>query len=152
MMDITELYQELILDHSRHPRHFGKMHDPTHHAHGINPICGDDCEVFLNLHDQTIKDIQFHGIGCAISLASASLMSELIESMDIPQAIKYFEQFHQMIVTGEVPRDQLFDKLKVLSQVKQFPMRVKCATLPWHTLIAALENKKVNVTTELGNE
>ena len=143
MMDeLRELYQEVILDHGKNPRNFRDVEDATSHAHGSNPLCGDQLIVYLKLDDGgVIEDVSFVGKGCAISVASASMMTELLKGRSQAEAEALFEAFHDMC-TGEENGHELPDdveKLRVLSGVREFPTRVKCATLPWHTMVAALK-------------
>lgn len=155
MSDLHALYQELILDHSRSPRNFGVLAGANHEAKGYNPLCGDKVQVYLHMEDNRIKDIHFEGQGCAISMASASLMTEMVKGKTESEAKELFTAFHDMVTgkTTTVPLDEiLLDKLMVMSGVQQFPVRVKCATLPWHTMEAAIKNKKEQVTTELATE
>jgi len=153
MSDLRDLYQEVILDHSKKPRNFGPLDHANHEAKGHNPLCGDRVTVFLDLDDAgTVKDVHFQGSGCAISMASASLMTELVKGKSVADAKKLFEQFHAL-VTGEddapvTANADDMDRLEPLTGVREFPMRVKCATLPWHTFIAALDGKRDPVVTE----
>lgn len=151
MMDsLKELYQEVILDHSKHPRNFGKPDNFSHEAHGYNPLCGDTVNVYLSLNDDGIvSDVSFDGKGCAISVASASMMTEILKNKTRSEAEEIFEQFHNL-VTGEtetLPETEDGERLMVLAGVKQFPMRVKCATLSWHAVHSAL-NGQTDTTTE----
>jgi nitrogen fixation NifU-like protein len=146
-MDIRALYEEVILDHNRNPRNFPKR--PTgaaHHAHGFNPLCGDEFTVHLKIEDGRIIDSGFEGAGCAISTASASLMTEAIKGKTVEEAKALFGHVHQLITDGGEPGK--VGKLAVLQGVKEFPMRIKCATLAWHTLNAALDNRPDTVSTE----
>lgn len=150
--DLRDLYQEVILDHGRNPRHFGKLEGANHDAHGHNPLCGDQVHVQLILDDQDrIADIAFEGKGCAISMASASMMTELVLGKTVEEAHRLMEAFVHLTkgepieMTG-VSEDDL-DRLQVMSGVSQFPMRVKCATLAWHTLDAACQGED-KVTSE----
>ena len=142
--DLRELYQEVILDHGKRPRNFRHPDDANREAHGNNPLCGDRLVVFLKVDDKgVIQDAAFEGRGCAISTASASMMTEMLKGKTADQAHRLFEAFHQLCTSddpGEVPADLADDleKLQVLSGVRQFPMRVKCATLAWHTMNAAM--------------
>ncbi|MFN4110690.1 MAG: Fe-S cluster assembly sulfur transfer protein SufU [Ignavibacteria bacterium] len=150
MTDLRELYQEVILDHSKHPKNYHKMEDATHTAEGYNPLCGDHFFLYLKIENGLIKDISFEGAGCAISKASASIMTSIVKGKTLEEAKKIFESFHSF-VTGKT--DKNFDpnslgKLAVFSGVSEFPVRVKCATLAWHTLINALEKKNEIATTE----
>jgi nitrogen fixation NifU-like protein len=150
MSDLRELYQEVILDHSKHPKNYHKLEDATHFAEGYNPLCGDHFYIYLKIENGKIVDISFEGAGCAISKASASIMTSIVKGKTIEEAEKIFNNFHSF-VTGKM--DKNFDpnslgKLIVFSGVSEFPVRVKCATLAWHTLINAIENKNEVVTTE----
>ena len=145
MMDLRELYQDIILDHGRHPRNFRVMEQPTHLAQGHNPLCGDRVTVYLTLEGDRITDVSFQGRGCAISTAAASLMTEVLKGKTIADARALFAQFHAR-VTGGDPAEELseplaeeMDRLEPLTGVKAFPARVKCATLSWHALDAALK-------------
>ena len=146
---LRELYQEIILDHSRHPRHFGALTSANHVAEGFNPLCGDKVKIYLHV-DQAdkIADVSFEGRGCAISVASASLMTELLKGRDIKDAEKLMDGFVHL-VKGEDVDDLSTDdreRLEVMAGVSAFPMRVKCATLAWHAMKAALDNEPVAKT------
>jgi nitrogen fixation NifU-like protein len=143
MSDLRDLYQETILDHGKNPRNFGKLDDANHTAQGHNPLCGDRLTVFVKTEDGRISDVTFEGNGCAISMASASLMGEALKGMAVEEADKVFQIFHELVTseTNGTP-DEGLGKLVVFSGVREFPVRVKCATLAWHTLRAALEDKK----------
>lgn len=151
MPDLRELYQEVILDHSRNPRNFGKLEDADNEARGNNPLCGDNITVYVKTEDGRVTGVSFEGSGCAISTASASLMTEAVTGMTFEEAEALFNLFHEM-VTGdpsqkaEVPPG--IGKLSVMAGVKEFPVRVKCASLAWHTLQAALEKEEKTVSTE----
>lgn len=150
MPELRELYQEVILDHSKHPKNYRKMDDATHSAEGYNPLCGDHFYLYLKFEDGIIKDISFEGAGCAISKASASIMTSVVKGKTLEEVQKIFNNFHAF-VTGKVEKN--FDpnslgKLAVFSGVSEFPVRVKCATLAWHTLMNALENKNEIAKTE----
>lgn len=144
---LHELYQEIILDHNRHPRNFNKITPCNHQAYGHNPLCGDQVTVYLFLNPKNvIENIGFNGKGCAISIASASLMSEKLKGKSVPEARQLFEHFHNL-VTGKTNKTDLTEEeldylqpLTVLSGVSEFPMRVKCATMAWHTLVAAIDS------------
>ena len=136
-MDIQELYQEVILDHGRRPRNFGMLEPSTHDAEGYNPLCGDRFHLYLQVSDGVIDQIRFDGTGCAISTASASLMTEAMKGKPVSDFPELFEAVHNM-VTGEDPGDHDIGKLAVFGGVSNFPLRVKCATLAWHTMKAAL--------------
>jgi len=135
--ELNELYQEVILDHNRNPRNFRALPDANRKAEGDNPLCGDHFTVFLKLDKDKIVDIAFQGAGCAISKASASLMTELIKGKTVAEAQKYFTDFQQMLATGRADEDAL-GSLCALGGVHKFPMRVKCAILSWHAILAAL--------------
>jgi nitrogen fixation NifU-like protein len=151
MSDLRELYQEVILDHHRNPRNFGTMEGANHSSEGYNPLCGDRVTIYLLVEDGRISDIKFQGSGCAICTASTSVMSEMLKGKTIEEADSLFGKFHEL-VTGppdEVPSTEGLGKLSVFYGVREFPVRVKCATLAWHTLQAALRDGKT-VTTEQG--
>ena len=148
--DLGELYQEVILEHSKAPRNYRKPADANQEAEGYNPLCGDRCTVYINMDGNAIRDIAFQGSGCAISRASASMMTQMLKGKTKEEAAELFEQFHRL-VTGEkesVEKASELGKLAVFSGVSKFPARVKCATLAWHTLQSALEGKKEPVSTE----
>ena len=153
-MNLKELYQEIILEHGKNPRNLGKTENFNKDAKGNNPLCGDNVHVYLRLNDQRkVEDISFEGSGCAISMASASIMTDLIKGKSDNEAKEIIEDFLGMIKKNpELRSENLGDdektKLMCLSGVKQYPMRVKCATLSWHTLVSAFENKKELVKTE----
>lgn len=147
MADQRSLYEEVILEHNRHPRHYPKNpRGSTHHAHGFNPLCNDEVQVHLKVADGTIQDIGFEGAGCAICMASASLMTEAVMGKPLEEAQTLFQRVHRML--AENGPTEGVGKLRVLEGVHAFPMRVKCATLPWHTLQAALEQRTETVCTE----
>jgi len=150
MSDLNDLYREVILDHSKRPRNFRKLENANHQADGYNPLCGDKVTIYLQLEDEVIKDVSFQGAGCAISTASASMMTESLKGKTPAEAEALFERFHDM-VTGqpEATSEGLqLGKLSIFAGVQKYPVRVKCATLPWHTLRAALENEEEAVSTE----
>lgn len=144
---MKELYQELIIDHGRRPRNFHAMDNATHIKDGFNPLCGDKLTLYLLEKNGVIEQTSFTGSGCAISMASASLMTENLMGKTIAQAEALFEQFHGML-TEHKAADKSLGKLMVLAGVAEYPMRVKCATLAWHTAMAALHNDPDNVSTE----
>ena len=146
MHELGDLYQEIILDHYKKPRNAGLIEQPSCSAHGDNPLCGDKIAVTVKMKGDTLEDIRWRGAGCAISTASASLMSEAVKGKTKAEFNALFEKFHAM-VTGTGPSDGL-DKLEVFSGVSEFPVRVKCASLAWHTLKAALEGQNDTVSTE----
>ena len=149
-MDLRALYEEVILDHNRNPRNFGRKPEGCNcSAHGHNPLCGDEVEVNLAIKDGVIEDITFEGHGCAISTASASLMTEALKGKSEEEANAIFEAMHTYLTEKDDGADsESLGKLTVLGGVKEYPMRVKCATLAWHTLQAALERDEHPVTTE----
>ena len=151
MFDLKELYQEVIVDHNRHPRNFGKMESPDRVAEGFNPLCGDRLNLYLKLENNHIRDISFDGSGCAISIASASLMTDALKGKSLKEAESAFNNFHTL-VTGEDKPDENavagLGKLAALLGVREYPTRVKCATLCWHTLHSAIEGHDTPVTTE----
>jgi nitrogen fixation NifU-like protein len=150
MSDLRELYQELILEHGRTPRNFAPNPNATHSKEGFNPLCGDKITLYLEEEKGIIKDLSFDGCGCAISMASGSLMTEYLKGKSCAFAKEIFEIFHQLLTEGNVKDSEKnkLGKLAVLSGVASFPLRVKCATLAWHTLKALLVNDKKTVTTE----
>ncbi|MFQ5802226.1 MAG: Fe-S cluster assembly sulfur transfer protein SufU [Candidatus Methylomirabilales bacterium] len=148
MSDLRELYQQLIIDHSKKPRNFVKLEDANRTAEGHNPLCGDVVTVYLQVEDNVIRKIGFQGSGCAISKASASMMTDSVKGKHKDEAQVLFERFHTLVTgdgTGD-PGD--LGKLAVFSGVREFPVRVKCATLAWHTMRAALEGRGETVSTE----
>jgi nitrogen fixation protein NifU and related proteins len=147
--ELRELYQEVILDHSKRPRNFGKL-EASQHADGHNPLCGDRLTVYLRVENGVVSDARFRGEGCAISTASASLMTEAVRGLTPEQARALFQQFHGAVTApADAPVDvDALGKLAVLTGVRRYPMRVKCASLAWHTLDAALRGKADPVTTE----
>ncbi|HET8702204.1 MAG TPA: SUF system NifU family Fe-S cluster assembly protein [Nitrococcus sp.] len=147
MSDLRDLYQEVILDHNKHPRNFRSVEPHSHEANGYNPLCGDRVTIELNIEDGMIADIGFQGDGCAISTASASIMTEALEGKTVEEAQALFEQFHDLVTRDDALPEPALGKIAVLAGVRDYPMRVKCATLAWHTLQAALEEKH-EVSTE----
>jgi nitrogen fixation NifU-like protein len=146
MAELRDLYQEIILEHSKTPRNFRAMETANRHAEGYNPLCGDHYTIFLDVADDSIRDISFQGSGCAISKASASMMSQALKGKTKEQAEELFSQFHR-ILTGEGSGDASeLGKLEVFAGVANFPTRIKCATLAWHTLQAALRGEQVAST------
>jgi nitrogen fixation protein NifU and related proteins len=150
MAELRDLYQEVILEHSKAPRNFKKLANANHHAEGFNPLCGDRFTVYLDLEGDTVRDIAFEGSGCAISKASASMMTQSVKGKTIAEAERIFENFHKFVTTQDHEEEDSaqLGKLAVFSGVAEFPARVKCATLAWHTLQAALEGKQESVSTE----
>jgi nitrogen fixation NifU-like protein len=149
MTDLQDLYQELILDHGRRPRNFGALSGTSRSAEGYNPLCGDKVKVYVKMDGDTVKDISFEGAGCAISTASASIMTETLKGKTRAEAEELFQTFHEL-VTGQEAQLQApeLGKLAVFSGVSEFPIRVKCATLAWHTLRAALNGADEVISTE----
>ena len=153
-MDLKQLYQDIILEHGKSPRNLGKCEGYSHEAKGYNPLCGDKVHVYLKSdNEKKVESLTFEGEGCAISLASASIMTELIKGKSFEETKEIMDAFLNMIKnTSEICSNHLNEdqktKLMSLSGVKQFPMRVKCATLSWHTLVSAIENKKEEINTE----
>lgn len=147
--ELRDLYQELILDHSKRPRNFGRVEHATCQAAGHNPLCGDRLTIYLLLDGDRIRDVAFEGSGCAISTASASLMTEMIKGKTEAEVRAIFGRFHEVVAgkDDDVSAEDL-DKLAVFAGVRDYPVRVKCATLPWHTLVAALDGAKAEVSTE----
>ena len=151
MFDIKDLYQEVIIDHNRSPRNFGKLDDATQVAEGYNPLCGDKLNLYLKTEDSVITDVSFDGSGCAISVASASLMTDTLKGKTIEQAEQLFQNLNNLIIEEEYPdleQMQALGKLAALAGVKEYPARVKCATLCWHTLHSALQGETSPATTE----
>lgn len=143
---LRELYQEMIIDHGKNPRNFGELNEANFKQVGHNPLCGDKLVVYVHAENERIQAVRFKGEGCAISMASASLMTELLEGKSLQEAQHLFEQFH-LLVTGGVTTDDL-GKLAIFAGVAEFPVRVKCATLAWHTIMAAIQRDKEIVSTE----
>jgi len=154
-MDLKELYKDIILEHGKSPRNFGKCEKHTHEAKGYNPLCGDKVQIYLKLNNEKkVENLSFEGSGCAISIASASIMTELVKKKSVEVAKRIVIDFLDMIKnTSEIKSNDLDEdqktKIMSLSGVKQYPMRVKCATLAWHTLTSAIEEKKEEVNTEV---
>lgn len=156
MSDLTDLYQEVILDHNRRPRNFGPLPGSNRAAKGDNPLCGDVVRLQVRVEDDAIEDVSFEGQGCAISTASASLMTEAVKGKTVAEAEVLFDRIHQLLTGKLDPGDEeaveALGKLQVLSGVREYPMRVKCATLAWHTLHTALTDPGSTVTTEDGSD
>ena len=148
MAGLRDLYQEVILEHSKVPRNYREMTGADHRAEGFNPLCGDRFTVFLHMDGDAIRDISFQGSGCAISKASASMMTQILKGKSRSEAEKLFKNFHDLVTGQGHPAEGELGKLAVFSGVSEFPARVKCATLAWHTLQAALENQQDAVSTE----
>ncbi len=150
MDELRELYQEMILDHYKNPRNYHKLDGASHSAEGHNPLCGDRITIYLLIENDTINDICFEGSGCAICTASCSVMTELLKGKTLTDAESFFGEFHDLVTSdfaGEPDRDKL-GKLAIFAGVREYPIRVKCATLPWHTFHAALRSDSEAVTTE----
>ena len=153
MSEVNELYQQLILEHNKSPRNFKKLDSATHDADGYNPLCGDHYHVWVKVHEGKITDIGFQGSGCAISKSSASMMTSAVKGVTVREAKEMFEKFHSVIMTkiGDVIPDEKVEELGSLGAlvgVREFPARIKCASLAWHTLNAALTQKEKSVSTE----
>ncbi len=153
MSALRELYQEVILDHGKSPRNFGKPERVTSQSNGHNPLCGDTVTIYLEVKDDVVEDVGFEGRGCAISIASASMMTEILRGKSADEVRAMFERFYHLVTEEDGAGDsgsddEDFEKLMVLSGVKEFPMRVKCATLAWHTMQAALKGDDQEVSTE----
>jgi nitrogen fixation NifU-like protein len=149
MTALNDLYQSVILDHNRSPQNYRVMSDANRQAEGHNPLCGDRLRVWLRLEGETIEDVSFQGSGCAISKASASLMTAAVKGKTRAEAVALFERFHQLVTGQSDPtRAETLGKLAVFSGVSQFPIRVKCASLSWHALKAALDQPGETVSTE----
>ena len=146
--ELRELYRELILDHARKPRHFGKLPQATHQAQGINPLCGDKLHVYLEISDGHVKKVTFEGSGCAISIASASLLTETVIGLSVADAERWFAQVTAALTGAEISDEPSLGKLSALQGVREFPSRVKCATLAWHALHAAIEEHDEPASTE----
>lgn len=150
MSDLSDLYQEVILDHNKSPRNYRVCDDCNHDAEGYNPLCGDHIFIYINLENDKIKDISFQGSGCAISKSSASLMTSILKGKTKQEAEELFEKFHQ-VVTSEIGSEQDLSelgKLAVFSGVRDYPARVKCASLAWHTMLSALKEESSKTSTE----
>ena len=149
MSELSELYQQVILDHNKKPRNFRKLEGANHSAEGHNPLCGDQLTVYLRLANDAVQDVAFEGSGCAISKAAASMMTQAVKGKTKPQVEQLFTEFHGM-VTGELDEESTpnqLGNLRIFAGVREFPVRVKCATLAWHTMHAALNNQPI-VSTE----
>ncbi len=147
MSELRDLYQQLILDHGRKPRNFRVIENAQREADGHNPLCGDRIHMFVTMDGETIADVSFQGQGCAISTASASLLTQMVKGMTVAQTKELFGHFRELVTKPVEPHESL-EKLAVFSGVREFPMRVKCATLSWHTLLAALKGEDKVATTE----
>jgi len=148
MSELSELYQQVILDHNKKPRNFRKLEHANHSAEGFNPLCGDHLTVYLDLEGDAVKEVAFEGSGCAISKAAASMMTQAVKGKSRAETERLFSEFHSM-VTGELDEENEANNLgnlRIFAGVRDFPVRVKCATLPWHTLHAALNNEELAST------
>ena len=149
MSELRDLYQEVILDHNKHPHNFGELAGADRHADGFNPLCGDKLAVYVNLDGDMITDVRFKGSGCAISKASASLMTDSVKGKTLVETRELFDRFLNLVTDGDVADDdEALGKLAVFAGVRDYPTRVKCASLAWHTLRAAVEDRHDVVTTE----
>ena len=148
MFDLQELYQEIVMDHNRRPRNYGALENPTNEANGFNPVCGDEVTVFLEVMEGKIIDVSFNGVGCAISKSSASMMTEHLKGLTIEEAEKAHEEFNNHLTKSGAPDLPQESELAALTGVRNFPTRIKCATLPWQTLISALKGSADEITTE----
>lgn len=150
MDDLQELYRQVILDHNRNPRNFGQLEDATRVVAGVNPLCGDKMTLYVKLADGHIDDIRFQGTGCAISVASSSLMTERVKGASVPAAMALFDKVHDLLTAPHAHEpDESLDKLAALAGVREYPSRVKCASLGWHALRSALADEApTKVTTE----
>lgn len=147
--ELRDLYQQVIVDHGKRPRNFHKLVSATHHAEGFNPLCGDRVDIHVEIEDGTIQDLSFEGVGCAISTASTSMMTGMMKGRSVEDARRLFRCFHCMVTNNPGDMEDVgLGKLTVFAGVREYPARVKCATLGWHTLIAALEKTLTLVSTE----
>ncbi len=147
-MDLKDLYRDVILDHNKRPRNFGRLAPPAQSARGHNPLCGDQLTVYAALRNDVLDDVRFEGTGCAISVASASLMTEAVIGKTTAEAEALFASVHELLTKSDAPAPAALGKLAALSGVREFPVRVKCASLCWHTLRAALAAAPTPVSTE----
>lgn len=149
MNELQELYQQVILDHNKNPRNFGELAEANRKAEGFNPLCGDNINISLLVQDDVIQDVKFSGSGCAISKASASIMTTVLKGKTVEQAGQIFDQFHDLVTDAhEVQDPEALGKMAVFAGVREFPARVKCASLCWHTMKNAIANKQAVVSTE----
>ncbi len=148
MAELRDLYQEVILEHSKHPRNFRELESANHHAEGFNPLCGDHFTIYVDVEDGRIRDIAFQGSGCAISKASASMMTQALKGKTTQEAEALFQKFHHVVTGKNGTESSDLGKLTVFAGVSEFPVRVKCATLAWHALNAALHGQQQAVSTE----
>lgn len=149
MNELQELYREVILDHNRHPRNFGEIEDADRIVEGVNPLCGDKMTLYVKLDGDKVSDIRFQGTGCAISVASSSLMTERVKGMTVEQSLRLFDRVHEMLTdSGSAEPPQELEKLAALAGVREYPTRIKCASLAWHALKTALTESAQEVSTE----
>jgi nitrogen fixation NifU-like protein len=150
MADSRALYEQVILDHNKKPRNFHALDDADHAVEGFNPLCGDHFTIYMKMEGDTIADVAFSGAGCAISKSSASVMTTVLKGKTVNEAMRLFEAFHHMVTSPpDTPVDEAaVGKLRVFSGVREFPVRIKCATLAWHAMASAISGKAVKVTTE----
>ncbi len=147
--EFDDLYKQVILDHNKSPRNFGVLQEYSHHAEGHNPLCGDEVNITLVLKDGVIEDLKFAGTGCAISKASASIMTTMVKGKTVEEAKELFDEFHEIVTKdpdAEIAADEV-GKLVVFSGVREYPSRIKCASLPWHTLLNAINNEEAKAIT-----
>ena len=152
MSELSELYQQVILDHNKKPRNFQRLEGANRSAEGFNPLCGDQLTVYLQMDEGVVREVSFVGTGCAISKASASMMTQAVKGRTREEALTLFDEFHRM-VTGELDEESepnQLGHLKIFAGVRDYPARVKCASLPWHTMHAALEGEESATTENLG--
>lgn len=147
-MDLKDLYRDVIVDHNRSPRNFGRLDPADAHAEGVNPLCGDQLDLYVSLDGERLRELKFEGKGCAISVASASLMTEVLKGRTRAEAQRWFEAMHGLLTRADYQPPFDLGKLAALSGVREFPARVKCASLCWHTLSAALARQAQPVSTE----
>ena len=147
MSELSDLYQEMILDHSRHPHNFGRIDPADRQANGHNPLCGDQVTVYLKMDGDRISDVRFQGNGCAISKSSASVMTDSVKGKSTAEALSLFDRFHRLVTTGDDSKDE-GEKWTAFAGVSEFPARVKCAVLAWHTLRSALNKESKTAVTE----
>ncbi len=151
MNELQDLYREVILDHNRRPRNFGELEDADRIVEGVNPLCGDRMTLYVKLDGDTVQDIRFKGTGCAISVASSSLMTEKVKGASLQESLKLFEKVHDMLTAADYDDSadlEDLDKLAALSGVREYPSRVKCASLSWHALKSALTSVDDKISTE----
>lgn len=148
MTKLNDLYQQIIIDHNQHPHNFRVLEHPNYNKEGYNPLCGDKITLYVTTKDNIITDISFQGVGCAISTASTSLMTDAVKGKTTEETLELFTEFQKLITTGKIHQAEKLGKLAVLAGIFEFPMRVKCATLGWHTLKAILTKNPNTVSTE----